>query len=177
VKPEISVPAERNGCVAFANAVPHRLRALANLTDVPQTRTFLNVFVIDPEQPLEAPPTVATAAELAAVLVQCFARLINRTLPRDVALLIAERTRPGLWRDAAHARQFRAAARKAMQATKTSLGGFAHYHYGNCGMQSFVDPADLERLTLSREKNFRGRALNHSSSGSASDTAAAEWPK
>ncbi len=155
--------AERNGCVAFANVVPHRLRMLKNLTAEPQHRTFLNVFVVDPHRPLHAPPTVATRAELAAVLVECVARLLRRTLPRDVALLIAARCGPA-WRDEEHARRFRERARRAMQATRTAAGGFAYVHFGNCGMSSFVDPSVLD--FSDEDDAFRGLPLNCTSSNS-----------
>jgi hypothetical protein len=161
-KPEISVATKQNGCVAFANAIPHRVRMIQNRTARVQTRTFVNVFVVDPKRPLRARPCLITAVELAAIMRE-FVQSIGRQLPRDVIHLILGYCKDWMWIDNEHAQQFRLEARKAMQATKTSNGGFVHMNFGNCGVQSFLHPREMSSF------EFRECELTHSSSNAASE--------
>jgi hypothetical protein len=161
-KPQISVATKQNGCVAFANAIPHRVRMMCNITNEAQTRTFVNVFVVDPKRVLRAKPSLVTAVELAQMM-RDFVQSIGRQLPRDVINIILSYCKSWIWIDDEHAQNFRLEARKAMQATKTSNGGFVHMNYGNCGVQAFVHPRDLTSF------EYRDTELRHSSSTAASE--------
>ncbi len=156
--------AEQNSCIVFANSVPHRVRMIENRTDKVQTRTFINFFVVHPRKPLHAVATFITAEELREILSR-FVHKLGRHLPRDVLNLIVAQCRPWMWNSSAEAQAFRREARLAMQGTKTNHGGFAYMHYGNCGVQSYVD----SRSELSYYELRENETLFHTSSGAASD--------
>ena len=41
--------------IVFSNTIPHRFRQISNLTnDDGRRRTFLNFFIVDPDQPIGA---------------------------------------------------------------------------------------------------------------------------
>jgi hypothetical protein len=79
-----------------------------------------------------------TFEEAASILTEFVAVSLGRTLPRDVTKLILVPL--NLWSSRKEAEHFRLEARKAMQSTVTTdRGGWYYLHYGNCGIQSFVE--------------------------------------
>lgn len=92
-----------------------------------------------------------TQAVLTKVLTDYVAS-IGRTLPKDVANLILQPL--GLWKTRKEAKLFREEARKAMQSTRTNRGGWFYIHYGNCGVQSFLEGLILLSLFMFVDRLF-----------------------
>ena len=136
---DVSVPAEQNGILVFANSMPHRLRLMGNKGSESQSRTFLNFFVVDPQRRLSNTGIFFTERGMSAFLTICIRKLTGKTMPKDVLGLILRYL--NLFTDMRAAKDFRTKAREAMKATRSGPG-FLNMHYGNCGVQKFVENID-----------------------------------
>jgi len=132
---DVSVKANSNSACIFSNILPHRVRLLENQSDSFKQRTFINFFIVDPDYDLPTTTNQITSSDLIVIIQACVVSWIDREFPSDVMKLILAWC--NLWSSMDEAFDFRDKARVAMR-SMSSESGWAHVHYGNCGVQRFA---------------------------------------
>ncbi|UJR32942.1 hypothetical protein I4U23_020403 [Adineta vaga] len=122
--------------VVFSNSIPHRFQQIRNLThDNGRRRTFLNFFIVDPEQPIELKSDAIIRAPKDVIIGTLQAwndgRLPDVVLSNILKLLNIS----SAWDNANEAKEFRCRVRRAMIDEKTGWGWIC---WGNCGTTEFV---------------------------------------
>ncbi|CAF1190991.1 unnamed protein product [Adineta steineri] len=122
--------------VVFSNSIPYRFQQIRNLThEDGRRRTFLNFFIVDPEQPIEISPN-----EIVYVpkdfLIQIFQQWNDQGLPDIIIDKIFKMLNLStIWETKDFAKEFRAHVRRAMLDEKT---GWGWIQWGNTGTTDFV---------------------------------------
>ena len=122
--------------VVFSNSIPHRFQQIQNFThDDGRRRTFLNFFIVDPDQPIPMQSNTILRSpkdEIVYVLRKWNeGRLPDLVLERILMLL----NRSALWESEGETKEFRARVRRAMMDERTGWGWIC---WGNCGTTEFV---------------------------------------
>lgn len=122
--------------VAFSNSIPHRFQQIQNLTrDDGRRRTFLNFFIVDPDQPIPMQSSTILRSPKNAI-VEVFQEWNEGRLPGLIVDKIFELLNPlATWDSQEEAKEFRARVRRAMLDEKTGWGWIC---WGNCGTTEFV---------------------------------------
>lgn len=122
-------------CVVFSNCIPHRFRQIRNLTqDDGRRRTFLNFFIVDPEQPIKINRKELILASRHTI-VEILQQWNNGRLPNLVLEYILSILNKSMWKNENEAKQFRQTVRQAMLAERN---GWGWIQWGNCGTVEFV---------------------------------------
>lgn len=116
--------------------MPHRFRKIRNLTtDDGRRRTFLNFFIVDPDQPINLPLNKLVLAPI-DVIFGILHQWSDGRMPDVVYDKFAELLKlSSAWGTQDEAKEFRACVRRAMLEEKT---GWGYIHWGNCGKVEFV---------------------------------------
>lgn len=136
IKTDYEVTSVKSGtCVVFSNCIPHRFRQIRNLTrDDGRRRTFLNFFIVDPDQPIEINRkelVLASRDTISNILQQWNdGRLPNVVLEKILSIL-----NRSMWKNVMEAKQFRQTVRQAMLNERNGWGWIC---WGNCGTTEFV---------------------------------------
>lgn len=121
--------------VVFSNSIPHRFRQIRNLThDDDRRRTFLNFFIVDPEQPIHLnwKDIVFTPKD---TVVEILREWNDGRLPDIILEKILKLLKTSMWDTENEAKEFRSLVRRAMLEEKTGWGWIC---WGNCGTTQFV---------------------------------------
>ena len=122
--------------VVFSNSIPHRFQQIRNLTrDDGRRRTFLNFFIVDPEQPIQLQSNEIIYAPR-NLITQVYQQLIGRGLPElAIEHIFKMLNLSSIWETQNCAKEFRANVRRAMLDEKK---GWGYICWGNCGTTEFV---------------------------------------
>jgi hypothetical protein len=121
--------------VVFSNSIPHRFRQIRNLTtDDGRRRTFLNFFIVDPEQPIDLKWKEIVHAPKDKII-EILREWNNGQLPDLILEKILKMLKSSMWETEDQAKGFRNRVRRAMLEEKTGWGWIC---YGNCGTTEFV---------------------------------------
>jgi hypothetical protein len=121
--------------VVFSNSIPHRFRQIRNLTtDDGRRRTFLNFFIVDPEQPIELKWNEIVHAPKDMVI-ETLQEWNHGRLPDLIVEKIVKLLKSSMWETEEDAKEFRARVRRAMLDEKSGWGWIC---WGNCGTTEFV---------------------------------------
>lgn len=121
--------------VVFSNAIPHRFRQIRNLTtDDGRRRTFLNFFIVDPEQAIDLKWKEIVFAPQDQ-LIKILREWNDGRLPDIILEKILRMLGSSVWETEDDAKEFRSLVRRAMLEEKTGWGWIC---YGNCGTTEFV---------------------------------------
>lgn len=146
-------------CVVFSNCIPHRFKQIRNLTpDDGRRRTFLNFFIVDPEQPipLKSNNIICSPKDM---IVETLRKWNNGGLPDVVLDYILKCLRISTaWGNQFEAKEFRTRVRRAMLDEKSGWGWIC---WGNCGTTEFVSSLSA---WSSREREETHGTLHHTES-------------
>jgi hypothetical protein len=122
--------------VVFSNSIPHRFQQIRNLTrDDGRRRTFLNFFIVDPDQPIQLSSYEIVYAPK-DFIIQVLREWNKRGLPELVIEYILKQLNLSpIWDTKDCAKEFRTRVRRAMLDEKT---GWGWLNWGNCGTTEFV---------------------------------------
>lgn len=121
--------------VVFSNAIPHRFRQIRNLTeDDGRRRTFLNFFIVDPDQPIETNWNQIIHVPR-NFIIDILQRWNDGQLPELAFEKIMRMLRSSMWTTETEAKEFRARVRRAMIDERSGWGWIC---WGNCGTTEFV---------------------------------------
>jgi hypothetical protein len=121
--------------VVFSNSIPHRFRQIRNLTkDDGRRRTFLNFFIVDPEQRIELNSKEIVYAPK-DMIIEILRKWNDGRLPDIVLEKILKILKSSMWETIDEAKEFRNRVRRAMLDEKSGWGWIC---YGNCGTTEFV---------------------------------------
>jgi hypothetical protein len=121
--------------VVFSNSIPHRFRQIRNLTtDDGRRRTFLNFFIVDPEQPIDLKWKEIVHAPKDKII-EILREWNNGQLPDLILEKILKMLKSSMWETEDQAKEFRNRVRRAMLEEKSGWGWIC---YGNCGTTEFV---------------------------------------
>jgi len=121
--------------VVFSNSIPHRFRQIRNLTkDDGRRRTFLNFFIVDPEQPipLKSKDIIYAPKDM---IIETLREWNDGRLPDVVLEKILKMLKSLMWETKDEAKEFRTRVRRAMLDEKSGWGWIC---WGNCGTTEFV---------------------------------------
>jgi len=124
--PDYEIDVLDGSAVVFSNTLPHKFKELANLSNSPITRTFLNFFIVDPSKPIECDSGkleycgLLKSMKLKNIVIGHILKFLS-PLKYD-ALVIAKEKR-----------------RLARECMKTEVSGWGVIHYGNSGDLEFYD--------------------------------------
>ncbi|CAF0917842.1 unnamed protein product [Adineta steineri] len=122
--------------VVFSNSIPHRFQQIRNLTTQEgRRRTFLNFFIVDPEQPIHLQSNEIIYAPK-NFIIQILQKWREIGLP-DIVIdnILKMLNLSSVWETKDLAKEFRARVRRAMLDEKTGWGWIC---WGNCGTTEFV---------------------------------------
>ena len=127
---------QTGAAVIFSNSIPHRFQQIRNLThDDGRRRTFLNFFIVNPEQPIHLQSNSVILSPQ-YIIIQTLRKWNEGRLPDVVFQYILKLLNiSSAWEDEEEAKEFRACVRRAMLNEKTGWGWIC---YGNCGTTEFV---------------------------------------
>lgn len=121
--------------VVFSNSIPHRFRQIRNLTEVDgRRRTFLNFFIVDPDQPIEIDWNQIIHVPRNFIL-DILYRWNDGQLPELAMEKIMRMLQSSMWTTDTEAKEFRARVRRAMIDERSGWGWIC---WGNCGTTEFV---------------------------------------
>jgi hypothetical protein len=121
--------------VVFSNSIPHRFRQIRNLTkDDGRRRTFLNFFIVDPEQRIEVNSKEIVYAPK-DMIIETLRKWNDGRLPDIILEKILKMLKSSMWETTDEAKEFRARVRRAMLDEKSGWGWIC---WGNCGTTEFV---------------------------------------
>ena len=144
--------------VVFSNAIPHRFRQIRNLTkDDGRRRTFLNFFIVDPDQPIELNWNQIIHAPR-NVIIDLLRRWNDGRLPDLILEKIMRILQSSMWTTDAEAKEFRSRVRRAMIDERS---GWGWINWGNCGTTEFVRSLCAWEP---RRRQETGDTLNHTES-------------
>jgi len=121
--------------VVFSNSIPHRFRQIRNLTkDDGRRRTFLNFFIVDPEQRIDLKwkEIVYSPKDM---IIEILREWNDGRLPDVVLEKILKMLKSSMWETADEAKEFRSRVRRAMLDEKSGWGWIC---WGNSGTTEFV---------------------------------------
>jgi len=145
-------------CVVFSNCIPHRFRQIRNLTnDDERRRTFLNFFIVDPDQPITVNRRELVLASHDTIT-DILSQWNDGRLPDIVIERILSLLNKSMWKNEAEAKQFRQAVREAMVNERTGWGWIC---WGNCGTTEFVRSLST---WMPRSRRETGDTLHHTES-------------
>ncbi|CAF3386409.1 unnamed protein product [Rotaria sp. Silwood1] len=134
---DFEVTSIRTGtAIVFSNSMPHRFRQIRNLTpDDGRRRTFLNFFIVDPDQPinLQLSELVLAPMDTIVSILQQWNQGQIPDLVLDRIVRILQVLSP--WQTQDEVKMFRSRVRKAMLEEKSGWGWIC---WGNCGTTEFV---------------------------------------
>jgi hypothetical protein len=122
--------------VVFSNSMPHRFRQIHNLTqDDGRRRTFLNFFIVDPDQPIHHRLNERILAPIDTVF-EILHHWSQGRMP-DVVYnkFIQLVKKSSAWETQEEAKEFRACVRRAILEDKS---GWGYIQWGNLGTVEFV---------------------------------------
>jgi hypothetical protein len=127
---------QTGAAIVFSNSIPHRFQQIRNLTHQDgRRRTFLNFFIVDPEQPIHIQSNEIVYAPK-DFLIQIFQQWNQRGLPELVIDKILKMLNlASIWDTKDFAKEFRARVRRSMLDEKSGWGWIC---WGNCGTTEFV---------------------------------------
>eukprot|EP01117_Protostelium_nocturnum_P013805 TRINITY_DN5194_c0_g1_i1.p1 TRINITY_DN5194_c0_g1~~TRINITY_DN5194_c0_g1_i1.p1 ORF type:complete len:525 (+),score=167.63 TRINITY_DN5194_c0_g1_i1:88-1662(+) len=158
---DVEVRVKEGAAIVFSNILPHRFRTITNSSNTPQTRTFINFFVIDPSKPLH--PTTAEFASselLLQTLIQMGKNSTNQTIPIPMYKEILCHI-PGIWTSLLDAQRLRQRGRDAMSQVKN---GWGWINFGNCGTINYCISEKITEAELYGWESYQGNHLNHTDS-------------
>ncbi|CAF3335477.1 unnamed protein product [Rotaria sp. Silwood2] len=122
--------------IVFSNSIPHRFQQIRNLTsDDGRRRTFLNFFIVDPEQqiPMKSNNVLRAPKD---IIIEILHQWNNGRLPNVVLESILKWLKISTaWNNENEAKEFRTCVRRAMLDEKSGWGWIC---WGNCGTTEFV---------------------------------------
>ncbi|OMJ87470.1 hypothetical protein SteCoe_10801 [Stentor coeruleus] len=132
ISAEQEIDVKENSAFVFLNCIPHKFLELANQTDEPLERLFLNFFIVDPTKPIES-TYFGYEAEKALIRLKKFPKVIIEEI---LSFLVF---RPNI----EYAKELRRKARQNMQNDQT---GWGFIHYGNSGDICFFDESVSKKM-------------------------------
>jgi hypothetical protein len=122
--------------VVFSNSIPHRFQQIRNLTyENGRRRTFINFFIVDPEQPirLSSNEIIYAPKDLIIQVIQKWNEDGLTEFAIDYILKMLNLS--SIWETQNCAKEFRTRVRRAMLDEKK---GWGYICWGNCGTTEFV---------------------------------------
>ncbi|CAF0913740.1 unnamed protein product [Adineta ricciae] len=127
---------QTGAAIVFSNSIPHRFQQIRNLTsDDGRRRTFLNFFIVDPNEPIPVSSNSIICAPK-DVIVDTLQKWNAGRLPvvvRDEIYRLLKIS--SAWENENEAKEFRRHVRRAMMDEKSGWGWIC---WGNCGTTEFV---------------------------------------
>ena len=119
---DVRVPVREGTAVMFSSDLPHRFCMIRNSASYTARRTFINMFVIDPDRPVDAQPAFISRAGLRRVLRQIARQLLGiERLPLEIVEAI-RRYVPCGQLSRRTAKQKREEVRETMLRTRSGFG-------------------------------------------------------